>query len=452
MWQTYLNKHRDRFLNELKELLRIPSISAQSDHQTDIQKAADWLANKLREVGLDDVQVMPTGGHPVVYGQWLKAGKSKPTLLIYGHYDVQSADPLNEWISDPFEPEIRDGNLYGRGTADDKGQLFAHIAAVETILATQKSLPVNIKFLIEGEEEIGGVNLDSFVARNKALLGCDACVISDSHSLSPSRPLIPYGLRSIVYFEISLSAMDTDVHSGTYGGNIPNVALELAQLLGKLKDNKTQKVLILGFYDHVRKLSPQEKQELDGSYFNQQTVKSETGVKQVIGIAGLSVAARAGAMPTLDVNGMSSGYTGEGPKTIIPAKASAKVSMRLVPHQTVAEIRRKFEKYVSAITPKYVDIKVQFHTSGEPILMSRDSVYFQKAETALKKTFGNSPIYGLEAASIPITAVLKANLGVDSVLLSFGLPDDGLHAPNEKFSLDMFYKGIATSIEYLSSF
>ena len=449
--QTYLKQNKEKQLNELKQLLAIPSISAQSEHKKDIQTAANWLAVHLKKIGMEHVKIVKTKGHPVVYADWLKA-KDKSTVLVYGHYDVQSPDPLEQWKSPPFIAEVRKGNLYGRGTADDKGQFFAHLKSIEAILQTQGSLPVNVKIMLEGEEELGSVHLAEFVDKNKKLLEADVCLISDSHMASPTQPLMEYGLRGIVYTQVELSTMPRDAHSGSYGGNIPNPAIELALLVSKLKDEKSQRVLIPGFYDGVRRLALRERFELRKSSITRKTILDETGVKKTVGEMGFFEAERAGARPTLDVNGLWSGYTGEGQKTIIPARACAKISMRLVPHQDSADIAKKFTRYVKAIAPKYADVDVKILSASEPILMQKDNKYFKMAEKALKEVFGNSPRYELQGGSIPVTAILKDKLGIDSVLMGFGLPDDGLHSPNEKLNLDMFYKGIECSARFLTSF
>ncbi len=449
--QEYIENNKQRFLDELFELLKIPSISAQKEHDVDIKNAAEWLKKHLIKIGLENAKVMPTKGHPVVYADWLHA-KGKPTIIIYGHYDVQSPDPLKEWKSKPFEPEIRNGNIYARGTADDKGQLFMHLKALEMLIKTEGTLEVNVKFLIEGEEEIGGVNLDDFILEHKDLLMADICLISDSHSYSPSQPLVVYGLRGLVYTEIELSTMPKDVHSGEFGGNIPNPAIELANIISMLKDKNTQRILIPGFYDNVRKLSEKEKSELAEGYFNEAAVSKESGVKKILGLKNAGVAVRAGALPTLDVNGMKSGYIDEGAKTIIPSKASAKISMRIVPNQKSEEIAEKFKSYLEKIVPDYVDYNVKVLSTGEPIIMQKDSDFFSKANDVLQKHFGNQPAYELLGGSIPVTAVFKNILGIDSVLMGFGLPDDGLHSPNEKISTEMFYKGIKCLADYYKSF
>ena len=403
------------------------------------------MQKKLKSLDFE-AKILPTAGHPVVYAENLEAGKNKPTILIYGHYDVQSPDPLDEWTSDPFKPEIRSGNIYGRGTADDKGQLYTWIAAIKEI----DKLPVNIKFLIEGEEEIGSKNLDEFIEQNKSLLEADICVISDSHCLTETQPVIVYGLRGLAYAQIKIKTLGRDVHSGTYGGNVLNPANVLAQIITRFKDGNHH-VLIPGFYDNVRKLSTKEITDLEKFPFGEKQVLVETAAETVAGEKAFPVQVRAGARPTLDVNGIWGGYAGEGPKTIIPAEAGAKISMRLVPNQTSEEIFTKFEKYIKKITPKGAELVTERLSEGEPILMDTSSIYFKAAEKAYKKVFGKKPIYALEGGSIPVTATLKNILNLDSVLMGYELPDDGLHSPNEKFSLSMFKKGIATNIEFLKS-
>jgi acetylornithine deacetylase/succinyl-diaminopimelate desuccinylase-like protein len=451
----------DRHLKNLFELLSIPSISAQSEHKKDMLSAANWLQKKLASLGFNS-KVLPTQGHPVVYAEHLTPHTAKPlpTVLIYGHYDVQSPDPLEEWTTDPFKPEIRAENIYGRGTADDKGQLYTWIAAIEELLSqsgkTNKDhssgggLPVNIKFLVEGEEEVGSVNIDEFIAENTSLLKSDICVISDSHALSESQPLIDYGLRGLVYAELKIKSLAKDVHSGTYGGNIHNPANVLSEVVAQLK-NKDHKVLIPGFYDSVRKLTDKERKELAKFPFGEKEILSETGAKAVAGEDGFTVHERAGARPTLDINGIWSGYTGEGPKTIIPQSACAKVSMRLVPHQTSDEIVQKFRNYLENIIPHGVDWDIEILSTGEPILIDISSDYFKSAQKAFEKIFGNKPLYQLAGGSIPVTATFKKYLNIDSILMGYGLPDDGLHSPNEKLSLSMFEKGIRTNMEFIKN-
>src|SRR3989344_335505 len=447
----YIEENKKRYLEELFELLSIPSISALAEHAADTRKAAEWLRSHLEKIGMENCKIMETKGHPVVYADYIK-DSTKPTVLIYGHYDVQSPDPLEYWESEPFEPTTRDGNIYARGVADDKGQLFTHLKALEAIMQTSGNLPVNVKFLFEGEEEVGSENLDEFIKENIELLRADVCLISDSHALSETQPMMEYGLRGIIYMQLDLSTMPKDVHSGTYGGNVPNANFELVKILNKLKNLDTQEVLVPRFYESVRSIEETEKLDLQNSKITDETILEETGAKEIIGVDGFSVAEREGARPTLDINGMHGGYTGEGPKTIIPAKASAKVSMRLVPNQTVAEITEKFTSYVKSLVPSYVNLEIKSLSSGEPLLMGKENEFFKKAETAFEQTFGNKPVYELAGGSIPITATLKTLLGIDSILMGFGLPDDGLHSPNEKLSVEMFYKGIKTSLLFFESF
>ena len=439
-------KNTDKHLENLFELLRIPTISAQPEYAKDMQRACEWLVDKLMKLNFD-AKVLPTEGHPVVYAENLNAGPEKPTILVYGHYDVQSPDPLDQWTTMPFEPEIRSNNIYARGVADDKGQLYTWIAAVEEILK-DGALPINVKFLLEGEEEVGSVNIDNFVSENKSLLEADVCVISDSHCLTEDQPLMEYGLRGLTYIQLNIKSFSRDVHSGLYGGNVYNPANVLASVISKLKDDN-HFITIPGFYDNVRELDKKEVEELAHSKFGVENVLEETGAKEVVGQQGFSVAARAGARPTLDINGIWGGYQAEGPKTIIPAEASAKISMRLVPFQTSEEIYDKFSDFIKEIMPSGVDYTLELLSGGEPILMNRDSIYFKAAEAAFKKEFDNKPIYELSGGSIPITATFKTLMDMDSVLMGYGLPDDGLHSPNEKMSVSMFEKGIATNIEFI---
>jgi acetylornithine deacetylase/succinyl-diaminopimelate desuccinylase-like protein len=438
-----------KHLNNLIELLSIPSVSAQAEHKEDMVKTCLWLKKKFDQLGFA-AQIYPTKCHPVFFAQNLSAGTTKPTVLIYGHYDVQAPDPLDEWVSEPFKPDVRKGNLYARGVADDKGQFYAWIAAIEEILEEQKGLPINIKFLIEGEEEIGSPTLDPFIKKYKKMLKADVCIISDSHALSESQPLVTYGLRGLVYTEVTLQTLARDAHSGSYGGNVINPANCLAEIIGQLKD-KNHKILIPGFYDDVRHLSKAERKELAKFPFRTKQVKDEVGAFVVTGEKGFSVAERNGARPTLDVNGIWGGYAGEGPKTIIPAKAGAKISMRIVPGQTDTEIFAKFSKYVKKITPKGVKLTIKNLSSGNPILVDMTSSYQKAAAQALKKIFGKNPMYELAGGSIPVTCTFKEILGIDSVMMGYGLPDDGLHSPNEKMSLTMLEKGIATSKEFLKN-
>ena len=468
------------YLKQLFELLSIPSISAQSEHKKDMKRCTEWLQKKLVSLGFK-VNILPTNGHPVVYAELISNVQSlsepevlsgrRPTVLIYGHYDVQDPGNLNEWSSNPFKPEIRSGNIYARGAADNKGQLYTWIAALEEMLYHPSlnhprgviqinnnnkdhtpgvySFP-NIKFLIEGEEEVGSSNLDDFIADNTALLKSDICVISDTHNLSEAQPMIDYGLRGLVYMEMVIKTLAKDVHSGLYGGNVLNPANVLASIISKLKDDN-HKVLIPGFYDNVRKLSSNELKQLEKLPFTEKDITSETGALVTAGEKEFGYHARAGARPTLDVNGIWSGYTGDGPKTIIPSEAYAKISMRLVPHQTSTEIKEKFITYITSLVPEGAEVEIKVLSTGEPILIDTHSTYFEAAEKAYERVFGTKPVYELSGGSIPVTAVFKTILGIDSILMGYGLPDDGLHSPNEKLSVSMFEKGIRTNIEFLTS-
>lgn len=448
--QAYIDQNKDRILAELFELLRIPSISTQTEHKADITKVCDWLLDHMSKLGMDTAELLPTSGNPIVFAQKL-VDPALPTILIYGHYDVQAPDPIELWQSKPFEPELRNGNIYGRGTADDKGQLFTHLKAVEYLLAS-RTCPVNVKFVFEGEEEIGSKHFAEGLTSNSQRLAADICIISDTHAFSPSSPAITYGLKGLVYSQVTLEVMPIDAHSGVYGGNIPNAVLELCWLLAQLKDSQTQKVLIDGFYQNVRVLSDKERAQLSKASLTEQAVLSETSVQKVIGESEFTPAERAGARPTLDVNGIWGGYIQEGEKTIIPAKASAKVSMRTVPNQTGEEIAQKFLAYINKIKKPYYNVHVEILSKTNPVLVDTSSDYFKNAEQAMIKTFGAMPEYELSGGSIRAVEVIKNVLGIDSILMGFGLPDDNLHAPNEKLSLEMFFKGIQTSIEFMTSF
>ena len=447
------------YLKELFDFLSIPSISAQSSHKKDINSAAVWLQKKFTRLGFDS-EVLPTEGHPVVYAENLKAGNKKATALIYGHYDVQSPDPLDQWITDPFKPEIRSGNIYARGAADDKGQLYTWIAAIEELLKNTSVsrevhsqggiLPVNVKFIIEGEEEIGSKNLDEFIERNRAILSANVCALSDTHCLTESQPLIDYGLRGIVYTQVKVKTLGRDVHSGIYGGNVLNPINIVANLIAKLKDDD-QNILIPGFYDSVRVLNKEERVQLNKVPFTDKEIIKETGAEVVAGEKDFSVNERAGTRPTLDVNGIWGGYTNEGPKTIIPSSAHAKISMRIVPNQKADNVYVQFENYLQSIVPNGVELTIELLSTAESVLFETKSKYFKAAEKAYEKVFGNKPIYELSGGTIGAAAAIKNTLGIDCVLMGYGLPDDGLHSPNEKLSIFMFEKGIKTNIEFLKN-
>ena len=450
---AYAREHRDSFLAHLTEYVSIPSISAQPEHARDIKYAALWLAEHLRDLGLR-ADVLDTGspddpGHPVVFAEWQHTDPHRPTLLIYGHYDVQPPDPLDEWLSEPFKPTIRDGALYARGASDNKGQHLAHVKAVESLLKTSGNLPVNIKFLIEGEEEIGGTHLGPFIAQHADLLACDAVVISDSSLLSPTQPTLVYGLRGLVYFEVEVRCAAHDLHSGSYGGNVQNPAMALAQILSQLKDEHGR-ILVPGFYDEVRVLDAAERDALARVPLSEASIMAETGATQAFGDPDFSVAERLGARPTLEVNGIWGGYTGPGAKTVLPAVAFAKISCRLVPYQDPDVIVKRVTDFMRAVTPPAATLSFRMMQGGNrAALIERDSPYMHAAARAAKATYGNEPIWTLEGGSLPVVNDFQAVLGKPVILLGFGLEGDLLHAPNEHFALACYEKGIEASIRLL---
>lgn len=449
----YAEARRDLFVAQLSEYLTIPSVSARPEHGRDIKYAALWLADHLRELGLR-AEVYETGseadpGNPVVFAEWQHSDPRRPTLLIYGHYDVQPADPIEEWESGPFAPAIRDGRIYARGASDNKGQHMAHIKAVESLLKTAGTLPVNVKFLIEGEEEIGGTHLGAFIAGHADLLACDAIVISDSSLLSPTQPALVYGLRGLIYFEVEARCAAHDLHSGTYGGNVQNPLMALAQILARLKDEQGR-ILVPGFYDDARTLDADEREALARAPLSEAGIIAETGASQVFGEPGFSIAERMGARPTLEVNGMWGGYIGPGAKTVLPAVAYARISCRLVPYQDPEKVARAVTEYMRQVAPPATMLTFRGLQGGSrATLIERDSPYMQAAARAAKATYGNEPVWMLEGGSIPVVNDFQAVLGKPIVLLGFGLPGDQLHAPNERFALACYEKGIEAGIRLL---
>jgi acetylornithine deacetylase/succinyl-diaminopimelate desuccinylase-like protein len=445
---AYAHKHQDRFLEELKALLRIPSISTLPDHADDIRRAAEWLADHMRAIGLEHVRVDPTAGHPVVVADWLHA-PGRPTVLIYGHYDVQPVDPLDLWISDPFDPQVRDGNLYARGASDDKGPFFAHLKALEAYLRAAGTLPLNVKVLCEGEEEIGSAHLDAYVYAHAADLAADVVLISDTTILGPDQPSIVYGLRGLCYMEVEVTGPDHDLHSGQYGGAVHNPLQALCEMIAALHDAEGR-VTLPGFYDKVRPLSNEERAEIARLPFDEERLKRETGVPAGWGEAGYTIAERIGARPTLEVNGVIGGWTGPGSKTVIPARALAKISMRLVADQDPDEIDRLFREHIQRIAPDTVRVAVRSLAHGAPALVDRHHPAMEAAARAYEAGFGARPVFTREGGSIPIVATFQKALGAPSVLMGLGLPDDRFHSPNEKFALANFYRGIATIIHFHS--
>jgi len=445
--QKYIDSNRDRFLKELVDFLSIPSISNEEEHKGDIKNASLWLEKELKRIGLQNVKIFQTKGHPIVYADWLNAGKDKPTILVYGHYDVQPVDPLDLWNSPPFEPKVIDNKIYARGSADDKGQIFIHIKSIETLLANTGKLPVNVKIIFEGEEEIGSVNLHPFITEHKDLLKADYVVVSDTSMYKENLPSICYGLRGLCFMQIDIVGPNRDLHSGTFGGGVENPINALANLITKLKDEKG-KILIDGFYDDVVKLTEKERAEFKRLPFDEEEYKKDLDVEELFGEEGYTTIERVSARPTLDCNGIWGGYQGQGAKTVLPSLAGAKISMRLVPNQDPEKIAVLFEKFINKIAPKNIKIKVTSLHGGKPSVTAIDTPAIKAAIVALKNAFGVDPVFFKEGGSIPIVNTFNEVLGADAILLGFGLPDDNIHSPNEKFNLDNFYKGISTVAYY----
>ncbi|MFB3819726.1 MAG: dipeptidase [Candidatus Methylomirabilales bacterium] len=436
----YIQERREAFVEELKDFLRIPSVSTKAEHKEDVQKAAEWLVGRMQGIGLENARVMPTAGHPVAYAEWLKA-PGKPTALIYGHYDVQPAEPLDLWVTGPFEPSVRGRELFARGAVDDKGQVFMHLKALEAHLKTGGALPVNVKLLIEGEEEIGSPSLDAFIRRHARLLAADVAVISDTAMIAKGYPGITVGLRGLVYFQIDVQSTATDLHSGGFGGAVENPAFALARLLAQLKD-RNGRILIPGFYDDVRRLTPEERRQLAGLPFSERKFQKDIGAAALFGERGFTTLERLWARPTLEVNGLLSGFTGEGAKTVLPARAMAKVSMRLVPHQDPARIARLFTQHVKRLAPKTVRVTVrEVSGRGAPWLAPADHPAMQAMARAIQKGFGKQPVYTRTGGTIPVVATLTSLLELPCLLMGIGLPDENAHAPNEKLDLDNFHQG-----------
>ncbi len=445
----YAKQHESAHLAELIEFLRIPSVSTQPGHKEDVAAAAEWLAQKMVGVGLEHVEVIKTSGHPLVYGDWLHAGADQPTVLIYGHYDVQPAEPFDLWETPPFEPTVRDGYVIARGSADDKGQAYVHVKAVEAYLQNDGKLPVNVKFIIEGEEESGGASLEAFIPEHKELLAADVALVSDTAIVNKDQPAIVYGLRGMVYTFLDIQGPGRDLHSGSFGGGIDNPLNVLGHIIAKLKD-ENGKILIPGFYDKVRPLTAEEREILADFPLNEETWLAETGVPQAWGEADYTLVERLGARPTLDVHGIIGGYTGDGGKTVLPAKVHAKISMRLVPDQDPAEIARLYTEYIHQITPPTVTVKVAVRGGAPASITDFNIPAMKAAKAAYAQVFGVEPVFMREGGSIPVVAQFQQFLGLETVLMGFGLPDDKIHAPNERFYLANFYRGIQTSIHFLA--
>ncbi|HEV8211966.1 MAG TPA: dipeptidase [Vicinamibacterales bacterium] len=439
----FINVNRDRYLDELKAFLAIPSISALPQHADDVKRCANWCADEMRRIGMQNVKLVDTPGNPVVYGDWLGAPDA-PTILFYGHYDVQPVDPLELWESPPFEATIRDGEIYARGSADDKGQVFMHFKAIEAHLKQNGKLPVNMKIILEGEEEVGSVNLDNFIRDHKSELGADVVVISDSPMFARGVPSICYGLRGLVYFQIDLRGSNTDLHSGSFGGAVANPAFVLSQILAQMKD-RSGRIKIAGFYDDVVALQDEERKAWATLPFNEKAYRKDFGIPKVFGETGYTTLERTWARPTFEVNGLLSGFTGEGAKTVLPAVAMAKVSMRLVPNQTPDKIAALFEAHLRDITPKTMELKITRMHGGKPWMTSYDNPFVQAAGRAIERGFGRKPVFTREGGSIPVVSTFQEELGLPSVLFGVGLPDENAHAPNEKLDVANFHGGIISS-------
>lgn len=440
-WKDYQSQNKERFLDELLELLRIPSVSADSKYKGDVARCADAVKDHLLRAGCDTAEVCATAGHPIVYGEKI-VDPSLPTVLVYGHYDVQPADPLNLWHSGPFEPVIKDGKIYARGACDDKGQMYMHIKALETMVKTN-SMPCNVKVMIEGEEEVGSVNLGKFLEDNKQKLKADIVLVSDTSMISMEHPSIESGLRGLAYMEVEVTGPNRDLHSGVYGGAVANPATILCKMIASLHDENNH-ITVAGFYDKVQELSDAERKAINNAPFDLAEYKAELGVKEDWGEKGYTTLERTGIRPTLEVNGIWGGYIGEGAKTVLPSKAYAKISMRLVPNQVSDEISDLFKKHFEAIAPDCVQVKVTAHHGGEPVVTPTDSAAYQAAAKAIKTTFGKEPIPTRGGGSIPIIALFERTLGLKTVLLGFGLDNDNIHSPNEKYDVANYYKGIET--------
>jgi acetylornithine deacetylase/succinyl-diaminopimelate desuccinylase-like protein len=441
----YISENKGRYLDELLELLKIPSVSANPDHIPDMLKAAEFISEKFKQAGVDHVEIHPTAGHPVVYAEKI-IDPSLPTILVYGHYDVQPPDPLDLWDSAPFEPVIKateihpDGAIFARGACDDKGQLYMHVKAFEAMLANNE-LTCNVKFMIEGEEEIGSEHLGDFCKEHKEKLKCDVILISDTSILSNETPSITVGLKGLSYMEVEVVGPNRDLHSGVYGGAVANPINVLSKMIASLQD-ENNRITIPGFYDDVLEVSSADRAAMAKAPFNQDEYKRDLGINDVRGEAGFTTVERASIRPTLDVNGIWGGYSGKGAKTVLPSKAQAKISMRLVPNQNSERIADLFADHFRKIAPKSVKVKVTYHHGGEPVVVPTDSVEYKAAHLAMEACFGKAPIPMRSGGSIPIVALFEDILGAKSVLFGFGLDSDSIHSPNEHYGLFNYYKGI----------
>lgn len=444
----FVNENRERLLEELLTFLRIPSISTLPEHRDDVRSAANFVAEGLREAGMENVEVIETEGHPLVYADWMHA-PGKPTVLCYGHYDVQPPDPVELWNSPPFEPEIRDGNIYARGSADDKGQMYAHVKAIESLMRTSGKLPVNVKFLVEGEEEIGGKSVAAFVPANPEKLRADVALVSDTSMYAPGLPTLCVGLRGLVYTEVKVRAAARDLHSGIYGGAAPNPIFALIEILSQAKD-AGGRILIPGFYDEVDEPTAVELESWRSLPFNEaEFLAKEVGSSALTGESDRTVLERMWSRPTLEVHGIAGGFTGAGAKTVIPAEATAKVSFRLVPHQDPEKIAAAFEAFLQERCPAGVKVELRVLSGSPAVVVNPDHPAIRVAANAFAESFGRETVFDRSGGSIPILGDFATHLGIPTVLMGFGLPDDGLHSPNEKFAVENYYKGIQTVAHFL---
>jgi len=443
----YIQKHQDTFKEELFDLLRIPSISADPNHKKDVRRAAEFVAGQLEKIGMNNVSIEETDGHPIVLAEHLEAGPDKPTVLVYGHYDVQPPDPLDEWKSPPFEPTVRDGKIYARGASDDKGQSYTHIKAIESFLKTGTELPVNVKFIIEGEEEIGSPSLVPFLAANKDRLSCDMVLVSDTAMFAKDQPSITYGLRGLMYLEVEVVGPNRDLHSGVYGGGVQNPVNALCEMIAKLKDENGV-IQVQGFYDKVRPLSDQEREAYAALPFDQDVYNKTLDIDEEFGEEGYSTLERVSGRPSLDVNGIWGGYQGEGAKTVLPAKAFAKLSARLVPDQEPKEIYKQIESYLHEVTPPGVRVTVKEHHGGHPVLVDLNFYGLKAAAAAFKEVYGKDVLFAREGGSIPIVADFAKTLNATTILMGLGLNSDSIHSPNEHFHLKDFERGMKSSARF----
>jgi acetylornithine deacetylase/succinyl-diaminopimelate desuccinylase-like protein len=448
---TFVHSNEARFLDELKTFLRIPSISTLSEHRPDVERAAQFVADGLRAVGLENIEIIPTDKHPLVYADWLHA-PGKPTVLCYGHYDVQPADPLELWQSPPFEPAVRNGSIYGRGTADDKGQMYMHLKAVETLRAVNGTLPLNLKFLIEGEEEVGGESIAKYVAQNPQKLKADVALVSDTALYAPGVPTLTIGLRGLVYLEVEAAGPARDLHSGLYGGVSPNPVFGLIELLSKVKNSRGE-IKVPGFYDDVDPPAPAENESWARLPFKERDfLKNEVGSTKLTGETKYPVLERLWARPTFEVHGIAGGFTAAGQKTVIPARATAKVSFRLVPRQEPEKIIAAFRQFVKKHAPRGIQLDVRVLSASPAVVVNPDHPAIAVAARAFSDIFEKPTVFIRDGASIPVVGDFASHLGIPSVLMGFGLPDDGLHSPNEKYSLENYYKGIMTIAHFFEEY